>query len=213
MINTQSEELYFHGTKASHFESFEIGKLGSGEGAHSANGFYFATSLKGACNHAKRKAKQSSKPLVYVCTIMANAKVLTIDKPICEQPTNVQDLWGSLPVWISTLNSRDWFNNLAMTPESLINRNVEPLTERSRCDLLLRYGFDVLRHYENGAFVDDYLHGSSHLVINPKVINVEEILDVETLHEETCGSARNYCLKSERALLGGTNVMSKLRRC
>lgn len=79
--------------------------------------------------------------------------------------------------------------------------------------MLSSLGFDVLRDFESGAFVDSYLHGRSHLVLNPTVIDIVEVLDVESIHDETCGSVKQYRLADELAYLGGTSVMSKLRQC
>ncbi|MEZ8959512.1 hypothetical protein AB6E94_19015 [Vibrio lentus] len=205
-------ELYFHGTRAKKFNSFDLGQLGTGEGAYAAQGTYFATSLKGACNHAKYKTRQSGKPLVYVCKVKSSAKILTLNKPIQDHSLDIKELWDKLPVWLSTKQSEDWYYQIAHTPESHIDHRFPLLDEPERCTLLSSMGIDVLRDFESGAFVDSYLHGRSHLVLNPTIIDIVEVLDVESIQSEIYGTAKQYRLENEYAPFGSTTVMSKLRQ-
>ncbi|KAB0482377.1 hypothetical protein F7Q91_02940 [Vibrio chagasii] len=207
-----SSELFFHGTRANKFNSFDLDKLGTGEGAYAAKGIYFATSLKGACNHAKYKTRQTGKPLIYVCKIKASAKILTLNKLIEDHNLDIKKLWDKLPVWLSTKRSADWYSQFASPPESLIDPYAPHLDESERCGLLLSMGIDVLRDFESGAFVDSYLHGRSHLVLNPSVVDIIEVIDVDSIQSEISGRAKQYLIADDFAPLGASNVMSKLRQ-
>ncbi|MDA0152365.1 hypothetical protein OH460_08625 [Vibrio sp. Makdt] len=190
MIKLLNEEFYFHGTRAERFNNFDIGKLGTGEGAHAANGIYFATSLKGARNHAKYRACQLGNPLVYVCKMKPHAKILTLDSSIKEQSPCAQDLWSNLPVWLSTKEGKDWFFEIGSTPESLVNHRLPMIDERQRCTMLKNFGVDVLRDFESGAFCDSYLHGRSHLVLNADVIEIVDVIDVNSIQGDLYDSVQ-----------------------
>ncbi len=203
-------ELLFHGTRAGAFEIFDMNKLGTGEGAHAADGMYFVTSLKGACNHGMLKAKQSGRPIVYICRFLPTAKVLNIDIPISSHSYDMQLFWDTLPVWVSSRKSKDWYYDIAWTPESSIDSD-NTLDERERCRFLRKLGIDAIRNFESGAFADSYLHGRSHILLNPNAIEIIEVLDVQDIHQEISGRAKNYYLEDELKPLGDTEVLSKLR--
>lgn len=210
--NTEQRELIYHGTRAEKFSQFDLAKLGTGEGANAANVIYFVTSLKGAYNHALLKARQKGTPLVYVCQFKPDAKILTLDMPICEHTNQVRELWDSLPVWVSTKESKNWYYQLALPPESSVDHYLPPLDERKRCDLLRSFGFDGIRNFEAGAWVDSYLHGRSHVILNPNCVDIIEVLNADDIQPEVYGSAKNYCLADHSTALGDTGINSRLKR-
>ncbi|USD35527.1 MULTISPECIES: hypothetical protein [Vibrio] len=210
--HNEQRELIYHGTRSERFSQFDLTKLGTGEGAHAANVIYFVTSLKGAYNHASYRARQKGAPLVYVCQFKPDANVLTIDVPICEHPSNVTELWDSLPVWVSTKNSKNWYNELAFTPESSVDHYLPPLDERKRCDMLRSFGFDGIRNFEAGGWADSYLHGRSHVALNPDSVDIIEVWHADDIESEVIGAANNYLLLEHPETLGETGVSSRLKR-
>lgn len=208
----EQSELIYHGTRSEKFSQFDLAKLGTGEGAHAANVIYFATSLKGAYNHASYKARQKGGPLVYVCQFKPDAKILTLDVPISEHTRQIKELWESLPVWVSTKDSKNWYYELAFPPEASVDPYLPPLDERKRCDLLRRFGFDGIRNFESGGWADSYLHGRSHVALNPTCVDIIEVWSANDIETEVNGAANNYCLMDNPTILGDTGVSSRLKR-
>ncbi|EGR4213424.1 hypothetical protein NTH44_003597 [Vibrio metoecus] len=205
-----SLDILYHGTRAHPFDKFDLMKLGSGEGCNAADGFYFASSLLGAANHARYRSRQEGEPCVYVCRFKHDAKVLTLGNAIFLHNEKVQSHWNSLPVWPSCIQSENWYGELGFTPE-LSLRKTSILDERKKCRYLRNFGFDAIMDFESGAFLDSYLHGRSHLLLNPEAIEIIEILKVEQIQSELSGKLRHYTLNATEQPLGTTGVFSKLR--
>ncbi|TQI77306.1 hypothetical protein FHU10_5294 [Serratia fonticola] len=171
----------FHGSRA-RFTQFDTSFKGTGE-AGSIDAIWFTNNYAGARNHARYKCRNEGTPLVYRCSLSANALLADQSKPLSEQPRVAELLLRHLPVGISSSLShgRDWHGLVQPYYKKMRGKTYylgnQGVTSEYAIELYRACGLHGVYDWE-GAWTDSYLHG-------PSII----IFDLSVLEDLTCCDA------------------------
>ena len=196
MRNFASDVPIFHGAR-SQFQQFHDRKAGSGEGAGVKIGYHFTGTLAGAAHHAEHYVRSDHKPVVYVCRLKSQANILCRGERITNHAEEIQQMWQQMPLVYSTLNdSNDWYELLLS--QNFSDKSVIEDEDVYKLRLLSQHGFDGVDDFE-GWLTDGHFGSATLLVLNPDVIEIVEVMDVES-HWNEIVQRKTYKLGTEPTL-------------
>lgn len=169
----------FHGTRK-RFKSFDLSFKGTGE-AGKIDGFWFTDNFIGARNHALFQNRNHEPALVYRCSLESYAVIADHSKPLAQQPEVAARLYSGLPVSISLKESIDWhcFSEPVYQKRQgkILYVDNRGLSDDEQILIYKRCGIHGVYDWE-GMFTDAYLHGTTTVIFDSSVLQIEEIIEV-----------------------------------
>lgn len=173
----------YHGTKTE-FDQFDVSYWGSGE-AGTIRACWFTDNFEGARNHACYKNRNAGQPRVLRCKLSDKAVLADFGKMLSDQPELAAMLNKHLPVSISTLipNGRYWhslsrpkYYKDTYGKTHFIGK--EGVLVEEQIELFRRCGIHGVHDWE-GEWTDAYLKGSTTVIFDVSVIEIEEVMLIE----------------------------------